>query len=80
MIMCGHVNTPVFSSTHAGIRARCRRPSTIKNEFEYKLGTGKKKKCNLTFFLPTEHLGVLKKLSKRVRAFQIEMESESVYF
>ena len=42
MIMCGHVNTPVFSSTLAGIRARCRRPSTIKNELGYKLGTGKK--------------------------------------
>ena len=40
--MCGHVNTPVFSSTLAGIRARCRRPSTIKNELGYKLGTGKK--------------------------------------
>ena len=79
MIMCGHVNTPVFSSTHARIRARCRRPSTIKNEFGYKLGTGKKKML-LDISLPTEHLGVLKKLSKRVRAFQIEMELESVYF
>ena len=29
---------------------------------------------------PTEHLGVLKKSSKRVRAFQIEMEFGSVYF
>ena len=39
----GHVNTPAFSSTHAGIRARCRCRSTIKDELGYKLGTGKKK-------------------------------------
>ena len=31
--------------------------------------------CNL---LPTEHLGVLKNSLKRVRAFQIELEFESV--
>ena len=36
------MNTSVFSSTHAGIRARCRCPSTIKDELGYKLGTGKK--------------------------------------
>ena len=35
------MNTFVFSSTHAGIRARCRCPSTIKDELGYKLGTGK---------------------------------------
>ena len=38
----GHVNTPVFSSAHAGIRARCRCPSTIKDGLGYKLRTGKK--------------------------------------
>ena len=37
----GHVNTSVFSSTHARIRARCRYPCTIKDELGYKLGTGK---------------------------------------
>ena len=46
----GHVNTPVFSSTHAGIRARCRRPSTIKDELGFKLSTGKKKIVTWHFF------------------------------
>ena len=41
---CEHT---VFSRTRAGIRARCRCPSTIKDELGYKLGTGKKN-SNLT--------------------------------
>ena len=32
------------------------------------------------FFLPKKHLGVLKNLFKRVRAFQIELEFGSVGF
>ena len=32
------------------------------------------------FFLPKTHLGVLKNLFKRVRAFQIELEFGSVGF
>ena len=43
------------------------------------LVTGKKN-MQLDISLPTEHLGVLKKSSKRVRAFQIEMEFGVVYF
>ena len=36
--------------------------------------------CNFVICLPTEHLGVLKNLLKRVRAFQIELEFGSVGF
>ena len=50
----GHVNTPAFSSTHAGIRARCRCPSTIKDELGYKLGTGKKN-CVLHRSMQNKH-------------------------
>ena len=35
------MNTSVFSSTHAGIRALCWCPGTIKDELGYKLGNGK---------------------------------------
>ena len=36
--------------------------------------------CNFVICLPTQHLGVLKNSLKRVRAFQIEFEFESVGF
>ena len=51
----------------------------FKDELGYQLGTGKKIVTS-HISLPTEHSGVLKKSSRRVRAFQIEMEFGSVYF